>query len=324
VLAVALPLPSAARAGAGAPAAGTPAVDQGAGAAPGAAVRPDLGPDLAKLRAELARLRAHFSRPEPRPIELDLEAAPEREATFQSLALARRADRLAREHCPLSEAGEALQPESALVLDAPALLAAALAQVRATATAVGLTGDAPPVDERVPISREEELCALVELNAELEMLLGTEPEYGEIYFALTRALAYGSTLRARFPGRRIPNVQVTGRAASDADIHAWLSRALDQVEEIAARGGHAPLRCAASPGARLIRRGDLLALAETLEAELAWLHRAHGEADALPPIFHPGSRRIDEVLQRAMILALQLDDVASRLTQGGGWPGEGR
>lgn len=261
--------------------------------------------ELARLGASLEAGTASTRRPasgEP----------PLRELRLRARQLFREADRLAREQYLPGESLPSLGPVEPGWPEVEEALEAALARLRVLAAPDAKAEGAPPAatEPLPPLVRpgpSELLARLGALELAAERLLQRPPTTGDVHLEVTRCLALASSLRARWPGRRMPPQPPLEPIATNDDVHRSLCTTWEAVAELGRRSGLPSLSTPPSSEALQVRTAQVLGLAAEIADELEVLHARHGDPALLPPVAHPGNRRTVELLQRASLLQRQVE-----------------
>lgn len=264
---------------------------------------------------DLEDLRSWMGKPKVGPIAVRVGNIQTRHVFFQALSFYRKANRLCFEltrdiqpDFPVP-AGEITAQQVVKVLEA------AVARLRAINTQLRVAGLGSPPSNSSAMTTTEAFQLLMHGNRQLNLLLAQQFSPSDVFQQVTLAFNYATSLRAEFPGERIPQTPTYEARKRPRDVYLRLLQCLVAIRETLQRSNISTLRYELSAGeAEMILPSDVYDLTLLVVSELGYLHSLCANARAPLSAYPPGFKLPSDVFQRAGLLKAQLAELR-RLAQ---------
>jgi len=264
---------------------------------------------------ELELVRERMGAPYDDSPRLPVSAVTELELYYQTESLLRKANQLAQELAGAAPRAPSSVPGDMGADEVYALLESALAQIRATAEAIGITERATFEQRVTSIAATGVFLVVIDVNRQLNHMLRVPIGNAEVFAEVSSAITYAGALLATYPGATpVPAPQPFDGYKRPADVYQRLTECMDAMIRIAPKVGVPVLGL--SPRRNVsddTESGHTYDIARFLVADLA----AFAAARKAPPtaIALPAPPHIfaTEVYTHAGILLRQLEELERRL-----------
>lgn len=264
---------------------------------------------------DLENLRSWMGKPKVAQINLRVGNIQTRHVFFQALSFYRKANRLCFEltrdvqpDFPVP-AGEITAKQVVKVLEA------AVARLRAINTQLRVDGLGSPPLNSSTMTTTEAFQLLMHGDRQLNRLLAQQFSPSDVFQQVTLAFNFATSLRASFPGERIPPTPPYEARKRPRDVYLRLLHCLAAIRETLQVSNISTLTYELSASeAEMISPGDVYDLTLLIVSELGYLHSLCGDARTPLSAYPPGFKLPSDVFQRAGLLQAQLVELR-RLAQ---------
>lgn len=265
---------------------------------------------------ELELVRERMGRPYDDSPRLPVSAVSELELYFQTQSLLRKANQLAQELA--GAAPRSLGPVPTGAVGAPdvyALLEDALAQIRVTADAIGITERAAFEQRVASIAPTGVFLVVIDINRQLNLMLRVPIGDAEVFEEVSSAITFAAALLGKYPdATAVPDPPPFDGYKRPADVYRRLTECMDVVIRLAPKIGVPVLGLSARRNIpENTSPGHAYDIARFLVADLAAIGGALGAPRARVSLEVPKYVFSTEVYAHAGVLLRQLEELERRL-----------
>ena len=189
----------------------------------------DLDTLLDRIRAEVELLRFHMGRPENAQASPAVDDVQPHEAFLQAQNLFRKSNRLARELVGAQRGSPPVAPpaEEIVIADVYAPLEAALEEVVALKTALGISAAAQLSRRRPSTDLTSVYRAIVQTNRQLNLMTDSVVTARDVFEQVSLAITYAGGILSAYPDTQaIPNPPPFAAGKSPTDVYRLLTNCM--------------------------------------------------------------------------------------------------